>query len=540
MKRKVCFAAFALAVVLPVAAQDTYESARLLGSDLNGTARYVGMGGAMDALGADISTISTNPAGIGLFRHSHASISLGFVSQQDAEKFDNKNKTTMSFDQAGFVYSSRLSRTSFINFAFNFHKSKNFNQILNAANSLKGCSQNGLTYAKAADRVYYFDVNGPFIKKDNGEYLNPDVIGYDALDRRSLAYSEVDYLNANTLMTDFDACRNHDPEWIFYNEATAYTFDRAHRGWINNFDFNVSGNSNDRFYWGITVGVKSVNYRGYSEYGESLVNKDDVSVGSVALSDVRRIKGTGLDVTAGVIFRPSAESPFRVGLAISSPTWYDLSTSNDSYILNNTSNPYGYDDGKSNHDYDFKFYTPWKFGLSLGHTIGSQVALGFGYEFSDYSTSSNRVNKGDTYWYDDYGYSPSYTDDAMKRNTEKSLKGVHTIRVGAEFKPVPDVGIRLGYNYVSSPYEENGMRDMYLESPGVSYASTTDYVNWKDTHRITCGLGYKVGGMNIDLAYQYNTTKGDFHPFQPYAGMTGVKDVKFNRHQLLLTLGYTF
>ena len=540
MKRKVCFAAFALAVVLPAAAQDTYESARLLGSDLNGTARYVGMGGAMDALGADLSTISTNPAGIGLFRHSHASISFGFVSQQDAEKFDGKSKTSMSFDQAGFVYSSRISRTSFINFSFNYHKSKNFNQILNAANSLKGCSQNGLTYSKADKGIYYFDVNGEFVKKPDGTYVNPDVIGYYAQGNRSYAYSEADYLNANALMTDFDACREYAPNWIFYNDANAYTFDRAHRGWISNFDFNVSGNSNDRFYWGITVGVKSVNYRGYSEYGEALINKDNDPIGSVAVSDERRIKGTGVDVTAGVIFRPSAESPFRIGLTVSTPTWYDLSTSNDTYILNNTSNPYGYDHGKSNQNYDFKFYTPWKFGLSLGHTIGTQVALGFGYEFSDYTSSTNRVNKGDTYWYDNYGYSPSYTDELMKRNTDQSLKGVHTIRVGAEFKPVTEFAIRLGYNYVSSPYEENGVRDAKLESPGVSYSSTTDYVNWKDTHRITCGVGYKVGGMNIDLAYQYNMTKGDFHPFQPYAGNTGVKDVKFNRHQLLLTLGYTF
>ena len=90
MKRKVCFAALAMAVILPVAAQDTYESARLLGSDLNGTARYVGMGGAMDALGADLSTISTNPAGIGLFRHSHASISLGFRSGRIRLFFQNK------------------------------------------------------------------------------------------------------------------------------------------------------------------------------------------------------------------------------------------------------------------------------------------------------------------------------------------------------------------------------------------------------------------------------------------------------------------
>ena len=77
--KKIIIAAFAMAVVLPAAAQDTYESARLLGSDLNGTARYVGMGGAMEALGADISTISTNPAGIALFRHSNISTSFGLV-----------------------------------------------------------------------------------------------------------------------------------------------------------------------------------------------------------------------------------------------------------------------------------------------------------------------------------------------------------------------------------------------------------------------------------------------------------------------------
>ena len=141
MMKKIYLAAFALMSVMTAAAQDTYESARLLGSDLNGTARYVGMGGAMDALGADISTISTNPAGIGLFRHSNVSLSLGIVSQQDAREFDGLSKTNVSFDQAGFVYSIRAGYNSFVNFAFNYHKSRNFDQILSAANALSGCSQ---------------------------------------------------------------------------------------------------------------------------------------------------------------------------------------------------------------------------------------------------------------------------------------------------------------------------------------------------------------------------------------------------------------
>ena len=532
--KKIVFAVFALAAALPAAAQDTYESARLVGSDLNGTARYVGMGGAMDALGADISTISSNPAGIGLFRHSTASVSLGFVSQKDAHKFDGKSTTTMSFDQAGFVYSNRLSRTSFVNFSFNYHKSRNFNMILSAANALKGCSQNGLTYDKAYRRIYDFDTN----KQD-------EAMGYSGPNEVSWAYSQADYLNANYINCDVETHIN-DPyrydydkqaDWVYYYDADQYSFDRAQRGWINNFDINISGNVNDRFFWGFTVGIKDVNYRGYSEYAERLIDAGDELIGGVATGDDRKIKGTGLDVTAGIIFRPIETSPFRIGLSIATPTWYDLTASNNTLITDDAGESYW----DCSNDYDFKLFTPWKFGLSLGHTIGTQLALGAGYEYSDYSTTTNRVNKDDrSYWYSDYGYTPSYTDEAMKQNTERSLRGVHTLKAGVEYKPIPEFAVRVGYNYQTSPYEENGVRDMYIDSPGVAYASTTDYVNWKDTHRFTCGLGVKLDHMNIDLAYQYSGTDGDFHPFQPYEGNSGVTKVSNKRHQVLLTLGYTF
>ena len=65
-------------------AQTQYDAARITGTELNGTARFVGMGGAMGALGADISVIGTNPAGIALFRSHNVSTSFGF----------NKNMTS--------------------------------------------------------------------------------------------------------------------------------------------------------------------------------------------------------------------------------------------------------------------------------------------------------------------------------------------------------------------------------------------------------------------------------------------------------------
>ena len=102
--RKIFISACLLSLFMANAhAQETYENTKLVDNDLNGTARYVGMGGAMEALGADISTISSNPAGIGLFRHSQGSVSAGLVQQDEAPSFKYGNKTNMSFDQIGFV-----------------------------------------------------------------------------------------------------------------------------------------------------------------------------------------------------------------------------------------------------------------------------------------------------------------------------------------------------------------------------------------------------------------------------------------------------
>ena len=66
--KKVCvFIVFAFAA-LGVFSQDIYQIAELGTTDLNGTSRYIGMGGAMGALGGDISTMSPTPAAIGLWQ----------------------------------------------------------------------------------------------------------------------------------------------------------------------------------------------------------------------------------------------------------------------------------------------------------------------------------------------------------------------------------------------------------------------------------------------------------------------------------------
>lgn len=524
MNIRYAFIAAMAAAALPVAAQETYVNADLATQDLNGTARYVGMGGAMEALGADISTIGTNPAGIGMFRHSTVSGSFGVVMQEDATEFANGNKTNMSFDQIGFVWSMRTGRRSFLNFAFNYHKSRNFDYILNAAGTMaKGASQNRMSYNKG-------DAGLPVYVK-NDEVLADDY-----------AYSQIDYLYYNTII--YNPLIDPSGQGLYWNYGSQrYAMDRANTGYIGEYDFNVSGNINDRVYLGLTIGIHDVHYKGYSEYAE-LFDENAEGLGGVLVEDTREITGTGFDVKAGVIFRPIEESPFRIGLSVATPTFYDLTTRNYTAMVvdDANANPATYAGVGTldmNNAYDFKLYTPWKFGLSLGHTIDNYLALGASYEYADYGNTDSRINDG----YDWDGYEQSSSDMQMNRHTEHTLKGVHTLKLGAEFKPDNDISVRLGFNWLSPMYNKNGVKDGTLDSYGVFYQSATDYTNWKDTYRITAGLGYRIDKFSLDLAYQYSQTDGTFHPYTDVLDATNVADavsLSNKRHQLLFTMGYTF
>lgn len=542
--KKIFFSACLLSLFMAHAhAQETYENTKLIDNDLNGTARYVGMGGAMEALGADISVINSNPAGIGLFRRSSGSVSFGLVSQDGASSFKYGNKTNASFDQAGFVYSMRDGRRTFINFGFNYHKSKNFDYILNAASGLNGASQHKLSYMKALA---------------NENNLDKTSSGW----RGKFAYtSQLDNLYYNTLMMT-------SSDGFFYNDASRYEFGRAETGYIGEYDFNTSVNVNDRVYLGITIGIHDVHYTGHSLYNEALVNLNNQTVGDITVNDERRITGTGYNASFGIIFRPVDASPFRIGLSVTTPTWYDLKTSNYTYLINNTKADGGgklqgdYPNYTTDESYEFKLFTPWKFGVSLGHTVGNYLALGASYEYADYSRLDTRVNDGYDvdYWGDVYEHSSS--DEPMNRHTRETLKAVSTLKIGAEAKVMPNLAVRAGYNYVSPMFKKEGYKDGNIDSYGSNYSSATDYTNWEATNRYTVGVGYTLGKMSFDLAYQYAQTNGKFHPFADsyldytYPGqdsngndvtMTESLDnyanavkVSNKRNQLLLTLTYRF
>ena len=517
MIKKSIFAVCSLALALTVSAQNAYDAERLVGSELNGTARFVGMGGAMGALGGDISVMGTNPAGIGIFRSNDLSMSFGFNNTETKSTFErssmSEDRTRASFDQLGFVYSYHVGNNTslrYINFGFNYHKSKNFNRLFSAGGALNGLSQSW----QLADAMDYAGMTTPSSFDKMMEANNPYQTYWNE-------YPVLSMMGATTGVVDWPIGADYLLGWdgndnSFYSQET---------GGIDQYDFNVAFNVEDRVYFGATLGVYDVNYKRYSSYSENLYGDDGGDIGYYTLDNYYGLTGVGVDLKLGVIVRPIEESPFRLGLAIHTPTWYELT---ESYDATMSSDILAYDEAYSRRlsdyldpdylIYDYTTITPWKFNLSAGTTLGNFLAVGAEYEYQDYSATRLQDVEG-------YELGEQYT-------VEECLKAVHTFRAGLEARVAEGFSVRAGYNYTSAAFDESAYSSL------TSYRTSTDFNNVKAKNTFTFGIGYRGSLIYADLAYKLDMYKSDFYAFDDIS--LPATQVDNSRHQLLFTLGARF
>ena len=527
MKRTL-LAALALVATAHINAQDPFTNYQMVNTtDLFGTARYVAMGGAMGALGADISAISNNPAALGLFRKNEVSISMG-GQIQDEKPFGTDSRGRFSFDQVGFVACfPNADRSSFFNFGMNLQKKNHYGNSFFVEGALGG----GLSQTNQLKGLY------------NQFYTDPDarqealpVYAYDAL------------------LWDL-------PDGIRTN-STGYDYNRLTTGNLYGLDLNFSGNIQDRYYLGATVGVDFLNYRTtqrYVEYRNGLAAGREVQ--DYDLSSNRRINGTGFNVKFGGIIRPFEEDPFRIGVTIETPTWYVL-TQEDSYFsfaskweykgFDEQDQSYVYDYlygqgdyaiyGDNNENYmDFNVFSPWKFRVQMGSTVSDFLAWDVEYEYAMYD-------------YTKMGYPESYNSDgptitmdkdrAMTNLQHASIQGVHNIRAGLEIKPLPSFAARIGYNYWSRPSKNGAVFDQSIDSYAMDYILGTEWMNLGATNMLSFGIGFRHKAFFADLAYRYRGQSADFYAFDDsWGGTNGLlqkQKVNLDRHGFNVTLGWRF
>ena len=548
MKTRVIILACALLAGASAAAQTVYDATAIAQKDLNGTARFVGMGGAMSALGGDISVMGTNPAGIGIYRSNDVMTTFGY--SLSSTEIDNRgttlsaDKARWNFDNIGAVISTKIGNVTplrYVNFGFNYHKAKSFYRNRRAAGDLGGYTQLDVIAAQADGLTPdYWGSSNIFNNNDigwlsalgwEGYLISPTLTDQKTDYRAQDEHGNPLYFDANGELTTSPTGADGRPNSPAYDNYDFYgniagqhpylrEFRSYERGGVDQYDLNVSFNVNDRVYLGLTVGLYDVDYSKYSLYNE---DSEGEGGGGYMLESYNDISGSGVDVKFGVIVRPFEYSPLRVGLAVHTPVFYNLTYSTSAILTSDYTDQvidtYNYVDGDM--WYDFNLRTPWVINASLGYTVGSSLALGAEYEYADYSNM-------------DFTYAEGGAMDFLNDEAGYCLKGVHTLRLGAELKPVSAFSLRAGYNFTTSAYKGDAYKALALNS----LTTDTDFANLKSAHTVTLGLGYHTGSFYADLAYKLDTYKSDFYPFMS-EGIQPMKETD-TRSKVLLTLGYRF
>lgn len=518
---------------MSVNAQTQYDAFRFSESELNGTARFVGMGGAMGALGADISVIGTNPAGIALFRGHDVSTSFSFNSTHVKSDFTgvsmNEKKNNMSFDQIGFVYSTKIGNKTnlrYFNIGFNYHKSNNLNKVFSSGGFLDGMSQTwqmanmmqGIEITEM-DKIYNYGT-----EYDDGNLPNP--------------YYNTDYpyLGVMGVRTELIGVDSDGNPIGWYGDKNYYH--SIEEGGVQQYDFNMSFNVQDKMYFGVTLGVYDIDYRRTTFYSEDIFDNYGGAdhLGYYEINNIHRTSGVGMDLKLGAIFRPIEDSGFRFGFAVHTPTWYNLTDIYDSQIKSELSYMYAGDKeplplvtkgdrvsdnvgGETIQDY--RLTTPWKFNVNMGTVFGGMMAVGAEYEFAAY-------NHCKLHYYDGY--------EMIEQNQyiNEDMKGVHTLRLGMETRITSAFSVRAGYNFSSQAFKKTAYKALNYND----MRTDVEYNNKFSQNTVTVGLGYAGRIFYADLAYKYNIYKSDFYPFRDSNLMPA--RLTNERHQALLTLGVHF
>ena len=206
-----------------------------------GTARIQALGGTQVALGGDISNIYSNPAGLGFFNRSQVSFSPALkLYNNDAEYFGlntRDNGGQFNFANLGVVFSSPKSNANSSwkggSFGISYTKTNNFN--------------NQFTYEGRNPNSSIID---QFLESANGILID-DLGGLTGLAYDAYLINPVLDQQGNVVDREYFSFILGLP---FQREVV--TTEGSQSQWSISYGGNVA----DRFYFGVGLGISSVNY----------------------------------------------------------------------------------------------------------------------------------------------------------------------------------------------------------------------------------------------------------------------------------------
>ena len=551
--KKIAILAAALLMGFSAQAQSMYDAYSFGKTEYYGTARTLGMGNAVTAVGADLGSIGINPAGSAVAGYSQFTITPGITVASTVAEWA-PSYTAGVGDQV-FGEGSRDSRTRFIlpNLGLSLRietgnrdglRSFTVGMVSNRTSThlerVSAFGQDNLTSISGA-----FATMANFNADGNGNPLDPDIFRYDDMYGSKYFWNYIAGYDAGLINYNDDAGTyygsgefkafdgvNYDYYVPGLLRKSSFTETVGHRDDILiNFGLDFS----DRLFLGFNLGLQAQRRR-YSEfYRESADNPAAFpltpeyhdNTGAVVVEAATNFNAStyeynyvadvdGVYAKLGVIWLPTES--LRLGAAIQTPTACTVEERWRVVINNYTDAGSTYGNSPESES-SYSYRSPWGFNLGAAFTFGAYGMLSADYELSDFSVMKYSLLDNDPVAGD-----PFYEVNRLN----KLFYGVsHALRVGLEVKPFPTFALRAGYTFQSNPERYYTDSDGYTvdaafydanfnfyEGGGAALAKK-QYID-APVRSLSLGLGFiSDGAFFADLAVRRTTWP--VTRFAPYA-----------------------
>ncbi len=477
-------------------AQTDVDALRYSTPSVQGTARNIAVGNTMGTIGAEISSLSTNPAGIAQFSSTEFSLSTAIAINRTKSNFlgntISDGKVKFQITNIGVVIAKRYTTSkdqnkwNGIKFGIALNRLANFNEEY----TFSGFNANNSLLTSYGDLLKDRDV----VQSENDAKTK---YPFGA----SIAY-QLGLITADSLGNIYTAADS---------AGLQQDFNIKKAGGINEVAIGIASAFNDKIMFGASLGVPFVNYT------ERILLKETDSKGLVDdlnnFSNLNYLKtsGVGFNLKVGIIGMPIKN--LRLSLAIQTPgilfmkdaysTSMEVDYASLSEILTGDS-----PDGA----FKYKYVQPWKLTAGAGY-IHKYGFVSAEYELSDAGNAKFKFSGSDV--------SAKVYENDVNTNIKSKYGLFHTFKIGAEFKFDP-VRIRGGFQYRTSPFK-NG------QAPTNTSTSTLTY---------SAGLGYRGKSFYVDIAYFQTNTKELFVPYQTKNSEVPSANLSTKKPAIVLTLGY--
>lgn len=483
-----------------------------------GSARMLGLGETQTSLGGDISSASSNPAGLGFFNKSEFSFTPQFNYINSTSEYLGQStsdaRLNFNFSNLGAVIKNSKGSGAFKGGAIGI----SINRIADFQNQItyEGYSSNQLNNSgqiifdpnKPADFVEYavltsYTSDGNDISFDNDfaelayeTYLiSPFLINGNAfVDRDFYAVDENgDYIldNDNNIIPAYS-----EPEFPTFQTETIKS-----RGAMYQTSFSYGGNFDDRLYFGANIGLLTLSREVKREYTEIPTGAD---LQGLLLEDKYEQNGTGINATFGLIGRPIPQ--LLVGASYTTPSVMAIEqirsiTLTADYLFatsfRDQTTSYGFD----YEPFNYTLTTPSKLKLGATYFVGKSGFITADVERVNYA-GANLSNS-------ESGISFSNDNNAINR-----LESVWNVRLGGEFR-YEIFRLRAGLMRIDDPSKNN---------------------LGEGENRISFGGGIRTEDYFVDMAVV--TSNGKQSNVSPYPGQTAIVDNK--NTSVSFTVGFFF